>query len=185
MPTIPRNRTHLAELLGIAKSAVTAQATRGMPTDSLEAAQAWRKRNIDPARMKGNRFDAHYQRRPVQTPARPSATPEPAWFELAALALDLAELVLESGQSIDPLVPTLRLALHCVPEHERAALPLPVAVIKLLVAPVLDALPDRAANPVNDDNTPFYVTGNAMSEADAQEMGRFWYSVAAGEVRLA
>lgn len=53
------------------------------------------------------------------------------------------------------------------------------------MAPVLDALPDRAANPVNDDNTPFYVTGNAMTEADAQELGTFWYSVAAGEVRLA
>ena len=98
MPTIPRNRTNLAELLGIAKSAVTAQAARGMPTHDLEAAQAWRKRNLDPNRTKGNRFDAHYQRRPVQAPARPAATPEPAWFELAALALDLAELVDEAEE---------------------------------------------------------------------------------------
>ena len=183
MPTIPRNRTHLAELLGIAKSAVTAQATRGMPTDSLEAAQAWRKRNIDPARMKGNRFDAHYQRRPVQTPARPSATPEPAWFELAALALDLAELVLESGQSIDALIPSLRAALHCVPEHERAALHLPVTVMDVLVKHVSDALPRPETNPLNDDGTPFYC--DTMSDADALELGKFWYRVAAGEVRLA
>ena len=185
MPTIPRNRTHLAELLGIAKSAVTAQAARGMPTDSLEAAQAWRKRNIDPARMKGNRLDAHYQRRPVQTPARPAAIPEPDWFSLAALSLDLAELVLNSGQSIDPLVPTLRLALHCVPEHERHALPLPVGVIKVLVKHVLDVLPDHAGNPLNEDGVPYYVTGNVISDADAQELGAFWFSVAAGEVRLA
>lgn len=185
MTTTPRNRTHLAELLGIAKSAVTAQAARGMPTHDLAAAQDWRRRNIDPARMKGIRFDAHYQRRPVQTPARPAAIPEPAWFELAALALDLAELVLNSGQSIDPLVPTLRLALHCVPEHERPALLLPVSVMDVLVKHVSDALPSPETNPVNDDNTPFYVTGNTMSEADAQELGTFWYSVAAGEVRLA
>ncbi len=63
--------------------------------------------------------------------------------------------------------------------------PLPVSVMDVLVKHVSDALPSPETNPVNDDNTPFYVTGNTMSEADAQEMGRFWYSVAAGEVRLA
>ena len=76
MTTTPRNRTHLAELLGIAKSAVTAQAARGMPTYSLEAAQEWRRRNIDPARVKGNRMDAHYQPRQPVRPVHPA--PQPA-----------------------------------------------------------------------------------------------------------
>ena len=179
--TTPRNRTHLAELLGIAKSAVTAQAARGMPTYSLEAAQEWRRRNIDPARVKGNRMDAHYQpRQPVRPvhPAPQPAAPEPDWFALAALVLD-------GGQSIDALIPSLRAALHCVPEHERAALPLPVSVMDVLVKHVSDALPSPETNPLNDDGTPFYLGDSTMSDADAQEMGRFWYSVAAGEVRLA
>jgi len=188
MTTTPRNRTHLAELLGIAKSAVTAQAARGMPTYSLEAAQEWRRRNIDPARVKGNRMDAHYQpRQPVRPvhPAPQPAAPEPDWFALAALSLDLAALVLDGGQSIDALIPSLRAALHCVPEHERAALPLPVSVMDVLVKHVSDALPSPETNPLNDDGTPFYLGDSTMSDADAQEMGRFWYSVAAGEVRLA
>lgn len=186
MTTTPRNRTHLAELLGIAKSAVTAQAARGMPTDSVEAAQEWRRRNIDPGRKKGNRLDAHYQPRqpvrPVQPAPQPVA-PEPDWFALAALSLDLAALVLDGGQSIDVLIPSLRAALHWVPEHERPALPLPLSVISVLVKHVSDALPSPENNPLNDDGTPMYC--NTMSEADAQEMGTFWYSVAAGEVRLA
>ena len=188
MTTTPRNRTHLAELLGIAKSAVTAQAARGMPTHDLAAAQEWRRRNIDPARVKGNRLDAHYQPRQPVRPVQPvpqPAPPEPDWFALAALSLDLAELVLDSGQSIDVLIPSLRAALHWVPEHERPALPLPLTVINVLVKHVSDALPSPDTNPLNDDGTPFYVDDDSMSEADAQEMGRFWYSVAAGEVRLA
>lgn len=175
----PRNRTHLAELLGIAKSSVTEQAARGMPTDSLEAAQAWRRRNIDPARMKGNRLDAYYQ-----SPRR--ASPPPLdWFALAANSLELAALALEAGQSIEALIPNLRAALRNVPEHERAALPLPVAVMDVLVRPVLEALPPREGNPLNDDGTPVYVEGDTMSEADAQELGAFWFAVAAGEIRLA
>ena len=186
--TTPRNRTHLAELLGIAKSAVTAQAARGMPTHDLAAAQEWRRRNIDPGRKKGTRLDAHYQpRQPARTPAPPPAiaAPEPDWFALAALSLDLVELVLDSGQSIEALIPSLRAALHWVPEHERPALLLPLNVIKVLVKHVCDALPSPENNPINEDGTPFYVDDDSMSEADAQEMGRFWYSVAAGEVRLA
>jgi hypothetical protein len=61
MTTTPRNQTHLAELLGISKSVVCEQAARGMPVLSLEAAQVWRRMNIDPARKKGKRYDQHHQ----------------------------------------------------------------------------------------------------------------------------
>lgn len=64
MPTIPRNQSHLAELLGLARSAVSAQVKRGMPVDSVEAAKAWRDANIDPARRKSQKFDRHYQAGP-------------------------------------------------------------------------------------------------------------------------
>lgn len=64
METIANNQTHLAELLNLSKATVSQLAARGMPTHTLEAAQAWRKENIDPARRKGQRFDRH--RQPVQ-----------------------------------------------------------------------------------------------------------------------
>lgn len=60
METIPRSQNHLAELLGISKGAASKQAGRGMPTNTLEAARAWRKAHLNPASVKGTRFDAHY-----------------------------------------------------------------------------------------------------------------------------
>jgi len=59
MSTTPKNQSHLAELLHISRATVSQQARRGMPTTSLEAAQAWREANIDPARRKGQRYDQH------------------------------------------------------------------------------------------------------------------------------
>lgn len=61
METIPSNHTHLAAMLGLSKGTVSQQVKRGMPTSSLEAAQAWRAANIDPARKKGQRYDQHHQ----------------------------------------------------------------------------------------------------------------------------
>ena len=71
MATIPKNQTELSCLLGIAKSAVSEQAKRGMPVDSLEAAQAWRAANLNPARKKGTRFDPA-QLRPPQPDSPPA-----------------------------------------------------------------------------------------------------------------
>lgn len=48
----------LAEQLGISGSMVSRLAKRGMPTDSLERAQRWRKRHLEPGRVKGQRFEA-------------------------------------------------------------------------------------------------------------------------------
>lgn len=44
-------------MLGISRSSCSALASRGMPTDSLEAAQAWRASNLDPARRKDSPQD--------------------------------------------------------------------------------------------------------------------------------
>ena len=50
-------KTELAKQLGISASMVSRLARRGMPTDSLERAQRWRRRHLEPGRMKGVRFD--------------------------------------------------------------------------------------------------------------------------------
>lgn len=47
-------KKELAALLGISGAMVTRLAKRGMPTDSLERAQRWRKRHLEPSRVKGN-----------------------------------------------------------------------------------------------------------------------------------
>lgn len=41
--------TRLGEALGISKAQVSRLADRGMPTDSVESARAWRKRNLHPS----------------------------------------------------------------------------------------------------------------------------------------
>lgn len=50
--TKPRSQNHLAAMLGMSKSSCSDSVKRGMPTDSLEAAQAWRERHLDLARRK-------------------------------------------------------------------------------------------------------------------------------------
>ena len=47
----------LAEALGITPSAVSQLAKRGMPTDSVERANRWRRKHLQRGRMKGVRRD--------------------------------------------------------------------------------------------------------------------------------
>lgn len=76
MTTVPRNQTHLASLLGVAKSCVSTQVKRGMPITSLEEALAWRKENLRPARVKGTRFDQYRRLRKVSTQGDTGIAPE-------------------------------------------------------------------------------------------------------------
>lgn len=50
-------KKELAKLLDISPAMVTKLEKRGMPTDTLERAQRWRKRHLEPGRIKGVRFD--------------------------------------------------------------------------------------------------------------------------------
>ena len=52
MSTIPRSQNHLADLMNLSKSAVSRNASQGMPTTSVEAAQAWRQARQNIARRK-------------------------------------------------------------------------------------------------------------------------------------
>ncbi len=74
-------KSELAQLLGISPSMVSRLSKRGMPVDSLERAQRWRKRHLEPGRVKGQRYD------PNATPPKPApvaAAPAPA-ADLCAL----------------------------------------------------------------------------------------------------
>lgn len=66
-------KKELAELLGISGSMVSRLAKRGMPVDSLERAERWRKRHLEPGRVKGMRYDRDEKiRPPAPAPARPA-----------------------------------------------------------------------------------------------------------------
>ncbi len=66
-----------------------------------------------------------------------------------------------------------------VPPNDRGRVRLHLDVMKVLLAPVLALFPPRDLTPLNDDGSPVYM--DKMSDSDAQEVGEFWYSVAAGE----
>lgn len=50
-------KRELAQALGISPAMVTKLVKRGMPADSLERAQRWRRRHLEPSRVKGVRFE--------------------------------------------------------------------------------------------------------------------------------
>ncbi len=169
MPTIPRSQNHLAQLLGIDKSTCSLAAKRGMPTHSLEAAQAWRRANLEPGRVKGMRMGTTAPPPPPQ-PVRSAA------LRHAEALTKAAALVLEAGGLIDAMLPNLRPALAAVPPWERADLEIDLAVWQVLVAHVMPAFDaDEAASP---DSTR---ASDPVIDKDAEWMGVFWYQVAAGE----
>lgn len=75
------NQKELAQALGISPGMVSRLAKRGMPTDSLQRAQRWRKRHLEPGRVKGSRFDPNaVPDAQTSAPAReqsPAAAPSP------------------------------------------------------------------------------------------------------------
>jgi len=86
----------LATLLNISPAMVSRLVKRGMPTDTLERAERWRRRHLEPGRVKGARID----RTPRPKPARPAAPPEPAAFvpdSQIEAAGDLADGALRRG----------------------------------------------------------------------------------------
>jgi phage terminase Nu1 subunit (DNA packaging protein) len=63
-------KKELADALGISGPMVSKLAKRGMPTDSVERAQRWRKRHLEPGRLKSNKAKG-------PTPAPPSGAGGP------------------------------------------------------------------------------------------------------------
>lgn len=68
----------LAALLGVSQAMVSRHIKMGMPSDSLERAQKWRRRKLAPSRIKGVRVGTAEPPKPgappVQDPRPPSAT---------------------------------------------------------------------------------------------------------------
>ena len=133
-------RKDLAAELGISGAMVSKLAKRGMPTDSVERAQRWRKRHLEPGRVKGSRFDPNYTAPPAPEPAVPPAPAAPAppsageielkltrAAEVAAKCVGIA-LRVDGLASIPPLIAELRDGLRELPPGAEPGMPLRVWV---------------------------------------------------------
>ena len=67
----------LATLLNISPAMVSRLAKRGMPTDTLERAERWRRRHLEPGRVKGARIDQPGGPRPTPAPKPSRAAGDP------------------------------------------------------------------------------------------------------------
>jgi hypothetical protein len=88
-------QNELSKLLGISPAMTSRLAKRGMPTDTLERAQRWRKRHLEPGRVKGSRFDPNQPTKPTNT--RPAKPPTVA----AAMLGDLLAKIETAGANLD------------------------------------------------------------------------------------
>ena len=168
----------IGRALGLSSATMTKCKKMGMPVHSIEAARTWRENNIAPTAhgLLSQRRSANPRHKTLQTFGA---------LRHATTMLNMAAAALAAGQNITAMVPAMRAALRAVPVRERdPTMLLPSEVMDVLTAEVMAALP--AKGELNDDGSPaWHSADNPMSEGDADELGEFWYQVAAGEIRLA
>lgn len=155
------NRKELATLLGVTPGMVTRYAQRGMPTDSVERAQRWRKRHLEPSRRKENRFDptAPAVRPPPPTPPQPDAAMQELhhWQRTAAQAVQaMADVLVWLDPHDDvhaPTVASLRACLRTAPAgfQPRMALAAWLALLDYVLA---DGNPARHTTDLTDPLDP-------------------------------
>lgn len=160
----------IARALGVSRQAVHTLHRRGMPVHSVEAAHAWRKANLDPARRKRGDFDDELRLRALV--ARADDLMQAAGGALAA----------GNEAAFEALVPALQQALRDVPEEGRDRVMLSVDAMNRLCAPMIECI-DRCKA---EDAAAAAEAGTAPPETagapgDCEAMGSFWYTLAAGE----
>ena len=158
----------IAQAIGVTPGRVSQLRKDGMPDSSVEAAVAWYRRRVDPARAAGQRG-----------PPAPSAEPPERAAGLAAARrvaelAPLADVALQAGR-FALIERDLRAALAAVPPELRGQVRLPVSVFRELVASVHDLVVSAAGES----------PGGLEAASDPDEaawLAGFWYGVAAGEV---
>lgn len=114
----------LAAQLGITPAMVSKLAKRGMPTDSVERASRWRKRHLEPGRVKGSKYGTEAM--PETTTARPQPSAAVPSLLEAVAALDAALTAEQGDPLLEGLVMGVRERLRAVPDAMVPALPLRV-----------------------------------------------------------
>lgn len=119
----------LAKELGISPAMVSKLKRQGMPVDTVERASKWRRRNLEPGRIKGVRFDPNQPPQPVakqdQQPPDPAVANQIVEVESAGTTLNQA---LASGETefADAMVSRLRDLLRATPDDAQPRLSLRV-----------------------------------------------------------
>jgi hypothetical protein len=167
----PPSQNAIGRALGLSSSNMTKLRKQGCPMDTVESVRAWRleRQNIAQRKPEPQRLQSVQQ--------------GSAQVSSARVLMEAAGSMVEAGQAIDSMLPALRAALAVVPQHERDDVGLDLRVMKLLLRPVLDAIPSPDEHPVTEEGAPVYADG-ALSDSDAKEAGQFWYQVAAGELLI-
>jgi hypothetical protein len=157
----------IGRALGLSRSLIHRYVGMGMPTTSIAAARAWHQDSIRPTAHGLNEPDKAHRR---------ERTPTPASVVQASALMAHAADALATGQDITVMVPALRAALRAVPARERAAMLLQSEVMDVLTADAFAVVHQCDSSEQNTDNN------EPMTEAEAEELGRFWFKVAAGEI---
>lgn len=169
----------LAALLGISPAMVSRLAKRGMPTDDLERAQRWRKRHLEPGRIKGARFDPKKTTVQATTKPAPAADPEsvPDVADVEAAGVELDNALAAGDQAwAEVMTEQVRSLFAQLPDESNPVFS--VRVWDALTGEMRALFPPKEGNPVCEDGSPIY--GDSMTADESEEMGRFWRDVACG-----
>lgn len=112
------NGKQLAAALGLSEAMVSRLRRRGMPVDSAEHAERWRRRNLEPARTKGMRMGAAAAPLARAVKTEPAVAVEPAdplVAEFMGLAFTRTSEELLDQPFPEPLATALRAVLRRMP----------------------------------------------------------------------
>lgn len=162
----------IAAALGLSPGRISQLRRDGMDCTSVAAAQAWYARRVDLARSFGQRNAVPRPREPATQHAPTGAS---AAFARAEALAETAHYALAAGRFAE-LEAELRAALRAVAVAERPRLSVPMDVFRELVRTVFESFKKSEA--------PGDFVEGPMPAEEARWMGRFWYCVASGEVRV-
>lgn len=154
-------RLSLSELAGelqMSKQAVAKHVANGMPTDTVRHAWHWYRTNVRLTVGQGDR----------------RTRPPPAVLVDQANELIVFAAAALHARRFDTVEADLRSALRAVPQSHRSRVLLDVDVADALCADIIAALKATEATGSDEPCQP-------MTDQEAERMGQFWYSVAAGE----
>ena len=167
--TLVKNDAELARLLDVDRAVVCRDKKRGMPTYSLEAAVAWRRRNLNIAMRKDSNpaRDWYVARHPESTAAARRA------LEIVDKLMQAADILL-SIEMMHLVETPLREAIGAIPRSAASRFRVAPAVMDVLTKDVR-----REIQAVKNEQNAADDTGDPMTQ---QELDEFWLDVAAGRV---
>lgn len=195
------NKKALAQKLKISERSLSTWQREGMPvlehgrrgqpnTYDLAAVVRWIEKTgrgidlrmgMEPIALDALKRELGLESPPAQ--ASPSAAPQPRELAFVDQMFRLAGEALDAG-TFEQIEPAMRAALRRVPEKYRDLVMVHAKVMDRLIQEVHDELCRMDAEDREAGGTGCPPAAE-MSDADADWMGKFWYAVAAGEVRLA